>query len=364
VAVATLVVAAGQGTRFGGLKQFAALGDRTLVEHAVARALEVSSQVVVAVPPEVSYELPRARVVVGGSTRSESVRRAFGALEGRPEFVLVHDAARPLAPVALFERVIARLAMGDPVVVPALEIADTIKEVEGQRVVATLERSRLRAIQTPQGFHYNVLAAVVEAGSEGTDDAVVAERLGWSVVIVEGTPRARKVTTREDLRDLVGFRVGFGFDQHAFAPDRTRPLVLGGLSFQGPGLRAHSDGDVLAHAVADAILGAAGIGGIGDVFADTAPAFAGADSLELLASCVRLARRRGLRPVQVDATVVAERPRLGPHLGQMAAALERVVGAPTLVKAKHPEGIGSLGRGEGIAAFAVSLLEGGADAER
>lgn len=363
MAVATLIVAAGHGTRFGGLKQFEALGDRTLVEHALETARGVSSQVVVAVPPEAERDLPGARVVVGGRTRSESVRRAFEALEGEPAFVLVHDAARPLAPVSLFERVIARLANGADAVVPVLPIADTVKEVQATGVVRTLERDRLRAAQTPQGFRYPILAAVIDSGLECTDDAGVAERLGYRVVTVDGSPAARKVTTREDLRELIGVRVGLGFDQHPFDTDPGRPLVLGGVRLDGPGLAAHSDGDALCHAIADAILGAAGIGGIGDVFADTDPAFAGADSLELLAACARLARRRGLRVVQVDATIVAEGPKLAAYLGEMAARIESVLRAATLVKAKHPEGIGSLGRGEGVAALAVCVLEGVADAE-
>ncbi|ACU54805.1 2-C-methyl-D-erythritol 4-phosphate cytidylyltransferase [Acidimicrobium ferrooxidans DSM 10331] len=363
MAVATLVVAAGQGSRFGGPKQFEALGNRSLVEHAVEAARAVSSQVIVALPPEVDRVVEGATTVVGGRTRSESVRRAFAALEGAPEFVLVHDAARPLAPVSLFERVIARLANGAAVVVPALPVADTIKEVRDGRVTRTLERAHLRAIQTPQGFHYGVLAGVIGSGLEGTDDAVVAEQLGWTVEVVDGSPSARKVTTRRDLRDLIGVRVGLGLDQHPRSDEPGRPLVLGGVTVPGPGLRAHSDGDALCHAVADAMLGAAGIGGIGDLYADTDPAFRGADSLELLAGCVRLVRGRGLRVVQVDATIVCETPKLSPYLARMARTIEGVVAAPALVKAKHPEGIGALGRGEGVAALAVVLLEGVVDAE-
>ncbi len=358
MAVATLVVAAGSGRRFGGPKQFEALGGASLVEHAVAAATSVSSEVVVALPAGRLESIDGARVVAGGATRSESVRRAFAALEGRPDFVLVHDAARPLAPVSVFERVIARLAKGADAVVPVLAIPDTVKQVEGDRVRATIDRSTLRAAQTPQGFRYDVLRAVVESAMDGTDDAAVAESLGYEVVVVQGAPRARKVTTRQDLHELVGVRVGFGVDQHAVSRDPGRHLVLGGVRVAGAGLEAHSDGDVVAHAVADAILGAAGIGGIGDVYRDSDPALRGADSMALLRGCLERVWERGLRVAQVDVTILAERPHLAGELGSIAANLERVLGGSVLVKAKRPEGLGALGRGEGLAAAAVALLEG------
>ncbi len=154
----------------------------------------------------------------------------------------------------------------------------------------------------------------------------------------------------------MSFRVGHGFDVHAFSADDQRRLILGGVLFAGPGLIGHSDADVVAHAVVDAVLAAAGLGDIGEHFPDTDPALAGADSMVLLARAMRLVREAGWSPLNVDCTVVAELPKLAPRKAEMQERLSKVVGAPVTVKGKRAEGLGSLGRREGIACFAVALL--------
>ena len=160
-------------------------------------------------------------------------------------------------------------------------------------------------------------------------------------------------------------RVGLGFDVHPFSDDPARVLVLGGVRLDGPGLAGHSDADVVAHAVADALLGAAGLGDIGQHFPDTDPAWAGADSLRLLGAVVELVRADGRWAVaNVDCSVVLEAPRLAPVRASMEAALSGVVGAPVSVKAKRAEGLGALGRGEGVACWAVALLSSAAAAAR
>ncbi len=156
---------------------------------------------------------------------------------------------------------------------------------------------------------------------------------------------------------MSGGRVGLGFDVHPFADDPERPLVLGGVRLEGPGLAGHSDADVAAHAVADALLGAAGLGDLGSHFPDTDPAYAGVDSLDLLARVVLSVGERW-RIDNVDATLIAEVPRLAPHLPLMQSRLTGVVGAPVSVKAKRAEALGALGRQEGIACMAVALLQG------
>lgn len=148
-----------------------------------------------------------------------------------------------------------------------------------------------------------------------------------------------------------------GFDVHAFSADAGRRLVLGGVTLDGPGLAGHSDADVIAHAVADALLGAAGLGDLGEHFPDTDPAWAGADSLELLARVVERVAAAGWRPANVDCAVVLERPRLAPHRREMEKRLSAAVGAPVSVKAGRAEGLGALGRGEGVACWAVALVE-------
>ena len=357
--IATIVVAAGSGSRFGGEKQFSRLGGRSLVDHAVVRALEVSNAVAVAVPEGSGYGYPdqRVTVVAGGATRAASVRAAFSALAGKFDMVLVHDAARPLTPVPVFERVVAALARGNPVVVPVLPVNDTLKRVEEGVVTGTVDRDRLARAQTPQGFAWDALAAVVRSGLEGTDDAVLAEGLGFTVTTVAGDERSLKVTTPEDLSLLRMPSAGLGLDFHRFGePGRFR---LAGVELVGWEVIAHSDGDVLAHAVADAALGAAGIGGIGDVFLDSDPRWSGADSLELLAGCVEMVRERGFAIGKVDATVILERPKIAPYLETMAANLARVTGGEVVVKAKRAEGLGDIGAGRGLSAFALVVLGNG-----
>lgn len=352
--VGVLIVAAGSGSRFGGAKQFVRLGGRTLVEHAVAAARSVATTIVVARPAGASVELDDVIVTEGGATRSESVAKALAALGPGHDLVLVHDAARPLASIALFRAVVAELARGASAVVPGLAVSDTLKEVDEGTVVRTLDRSRVVRVQTPQGFRAEVLRAVVDSGWEGTDEASGAEALGYSVTVIDGEESAAKVTTPGDLRGLRPPRIGLGLDLHPFGSDGE--LVLGGVLLPAPRLIGHSDGDCLSHAVADAILGAAGIGGIGDVFRDDDPAHLGADSIALLARCRTLVAERGYEVSFVDATVLLESPRVAHALPAMACLLEQAVGAPVVVKAKHPEGLGDLGAGRGVAALAVACL--------
>jgi 2-C-methyl-D-erythritol 4-phosphate cytidylyltransferase/2-C-methyl-D-erythritol 2,4-cyclodiphosphate synthase len=358
MSVAVLIVAAGKGTRFGEEKQFVKLDGITVVERAIDTALAVANEVVVALPDGASLELSSGKVHIthGKDTRSGSVRAAFDALRSRHSFVLVHDAARPKAPVEVFEKVIASLAKGNEVVVPVLPVHDTVKRLSGGLIVDTLDRSSLGLAQTPQGFTYDALKRVIESGVESTDEASIAEGLGIGVAWVEGDPRALKLTTKADLSLLSAPRVGFGYDIHPFSDEGNR-LHLGGIEIDHPGLKAHSDGDVAVHALADAMLGAAGCGGLGDVFPDSDPRTRGVESLKLLDACVELVRNAGFRCTQADVTIVAKQPKLASRLREMGKVLsEHLDGAFVTVKAKHPEGLGDLGKGLGMEAFAVVLL--------
>jgi len=157
---------------------------------------------------------------------------------------------------------------------------------------------------------------------------------------------------------MTALRIGHGFDVHPFSDDASRPLVLGGVVFDGArGLAGHSDSDVVAHAVIDALLGAAGLGDIGHLFPDSDPAWAGADSVELLRESAGRVRAAGWMPVNVDCTVVLEAPKLAPHRDELQARLSAAAGCAVSVKAKRAEQLGALGRGEGIACFAVALVE-------
>jgi 2-C-methyl-D-erythritol 4-phosphate cytidylyltransferase len=199
----TIVVAAGSGSRFGAPKQFAPLGDRRVVDHSVETALKCSSAVVVVIPPDTEWDGTAVDAAVpGGATRAESVRAGLAAVGPAADVVLVHDAARPLASEALFRRVAEAIGPGVDGCIPGVAVADTIKTVEGDRVVATLPRDALVAVQTPQGFTAAALRAAHAAGGEGTDDAALVEANGGVVVVVPGEATNLKVTGPDDLARL------------------------------------------------------------------------------------------------------------------------------------------------------------------
>lgn len=361
----TIVVAAGDSTRFGRPKPYELLAGRRVLDWSLAAARGAGDGVVLVVPEAAAgrAEPGADAVVVGAASRAGSVRCGLAAVPADADVVIVHDAARPLAGPALFRAAVDAVRAGAAGAVCAVPLADTLKRVEGTVVAATVDRAGLWAVQTPQAFRADALRAAHAGGGEATDDAGLVEALGERVVVVPGDPANLKLTGPADLviaEALAGappVRVGQGYDVHALSDDPARPLVLGGVTFEGaPGLAGHSDADVVAHAVADALLGAAGLGDLGLHFPDTDPAWSGADSLVLLAEVVRRLAGAGWRPANADCTVVLERPRLAPHRAVMEARLGAVLDAPVSVKAATPEGLGALGRGEGIACSAVALV--------
>jgi len=309
-------------------------------------------------------------VVAGGERRQDSVRSGLTALPAGPEVVLVHDAARPFADRALIDRVIDATEKTGAAV-PAVAVRDTVKRVDLARrvVAATIPREEIWLAQTPQGFRRPVLTAALAAGTpdgQATDEAMLAEQLGQAVSVVPGDDRNLKVTTPEDLdaarRQLgLGPRVGSGYDLHRLV--EGRPLVLAGVLVPfGKGPFGHSDGDVLSHALIDAILGAAGAGDIGRHFPDTDAQWKGAAGLALLARAVEIVRGLGWTVSGADVTVILERPKLAPFIDEMRRRLARVLGVnidAVSVKGKTNEGVDAVGRGEAIAAHAVAVLVAG-----
>jgi 2-C-methyl-D-erythritol 4-phosphate cytidylyltransferase/2-C-methyl-D-erythritol 2,4-cyclodiphosphate synthase len=378
-----VIVAAGSATRFGGPapKQFVDLGGRSVLERAVRAVADrpaVDGAIVVLAPEEL--DTPRAKqvrgwsgvlkVVPGGATRARSVMHGLAAVTEQP-FVLIHDAARPMAGAALIDRVITATRVHGAAL-PALAVPDTVKEVDaaGTTIVRTVDRVSLRLAQTPQGARTDWLrAALVNAeasGAEVTDEAAALERAGRAVAVVAGDPWNRKITTAHDLEALrarvgeagMGLRVGSGYDIHRF--EEGRKLVLGGVHFEGePGLAGHSDADVVLHAAMDALLGAAGLGDIGLHFPPDDSRYEGADSTTLARQVVDMVREGGLEIINVDLTLLAQRPRIRPRVGEMRQAIAtclRVDSSRVGLKATTLEGLGALGRGEGIACQALALL--------
>lgn len=381
-----LLLAAGGGVRLlaKGPKAFVNVGGVPIVRRAAdaACAAELVDELVVAVPAGTEDEASGAlagavkpvRVVTGGPTRQASAAAALAAV-GDPEAIVVHDAARALCPPEYFDLCLGELDRCEAVCV-GLPVRDTIKEVENEIVRSTLDRSHLVAAQTPQAFRSEVYRRAHDAaardGVVATDDAALVERLGVAVRIIPGLfPTNIKITTPGDLQIAEALlaareapvRSGIGFDVHRFDPDR--PLVLGGVTIPGAsGLAGHSDADVLCHAVADALLGAANLGDLGTHFPDTDPAWKDASSLEMLGRVKVMLSGCGYDVASIDATVVLESPKIGSYRGQMCSNIARAlridVGRVS-VKATTTEGLGLVGRGEGAACMAVAVLQRGDD---
>ncbi len=323
--------------------------------------------VIVAVRPDTVDRVARltaglpVRVVAGGATRQESVARALEAVPD-DQVVLVHDAARPLTPSGLFDLVRAEVARTGAGVIPALTPVDTIKRVQGPEVVETVDRNLLAAVQTPQGFPAGLLRAALRDSDGHTDDASAFEAAGHPVRTVPGDPVAFKITTRWDLRraeqllaPAAPSRTGVGIDVHGLDPSRT--MRLGGLEWPGqPGLAGHSDADVVCHAIADALLSAAGLGDLGARFGTDRDEEAGRPGLDFVTRTAALLAEAGWAPVHVAVQVVGNRPNVSRRREEMQSLLSAAVGAPVSVAGTTTDGLGLTGRGEGVAAIATALV--------
>ena len=379
--VTAIIAAAGAGRRLGGAvpKQLLELGGRSILERSVVAfaAHPAIGETIVVLPPSLaaappdwlSARAPQVRVVAGGERRQDSVANGFDAVDPSSDVVLVHDAARPFVTADVISRVIdAAAAHG--AAIAAIPVSDTVKRVEPETsepvIVETIPRDGLYLAQTPQGFASGVLrdaVALGRSGVEATDEAALAERAGHHVLVVNGAKANVKITTPEDVetagRTLAhSGRVGTGYDLHRLVAGRR--LILGGVEVPSEwGALGHSDGDVICHAVTDALLGAVSGGDIGQHFPDDDPQWKDASSVAMLKQIVALVRSRGFAPVNVDVVVILERPKLGAYRVQIAQSLASALGIAADavgIKAKTNEGVDAVGRGEAIAAHAVALL--------
>jgi 2-C-methyl-D-erythritol 4-phosphate cytidylyltransferase/2-C-methyl-D-erythritol 2,4-cyclodiphosphate synthase len=395
--VGAILAAGGAGKRAGFAKQWLSLRGEPVLLHS-ARSLagcDLVDEIAVVVPPG-DEERARAALaglckpvvaVAGGLARADSVRNGLAALAAC-ELVLVHDAARPFATSELV-RAVALAASREGAALAAVPSTDTVKRAAAssppdleprdpgpQRpertdaalplVAETLDRRSIWLAQTPQGFRADLLRRAFEAAgsaaAEATDECALVERLGLPVAIVPGEAANFKVTTPEDVmraraRLEAPVAMGIGYDVHPFAAGRR--LVLGGVDFEGDGLAGHSDADICAHAIGDALLGAAGLGDLGRHFPDTDPRWKGISSLLLLRDIAGKVSEAGWRVGNCDVTLAARRPKIAPRAEEMRARLAEALGvtaAQVNVKATTGERLGFVGRGEGIAAHAVALL--------
>ena len=381
--VAAVIVAGGSGLRAGGEKpkQYQLIGGRPVIWWTCRAFLEhpdvTHVQAVIGEGHEKMFaesvgDLPIPLPVIGGSTRQESCRIGIEAVgRHRPDKVLIHDAARPFVSARLIDDVIAWLDRFEAVV-PGMPVAETLKFAPGGVVSRTVDRSGIWAAQTPQGFIYDkILGAYRKAEAEQTagltDDASVAEHAGIAISMISGQLENRKLTTAEDiviadrdmtvrqLHDLPDIRVGQGIDIHSFEPGDA--VTLCGIAIpHSMRLNGHSDADVAMHALTDAILGTIGEGDIGTHFPPSDPQWKGAASSIFLKKAVALLEAKGGLIANADITILAEAPKIAPHVAAMRAFLSPLLHADPsriAIKATTMEKLGAIGRKEGIMAYAT-----------
>jgi 2-C-methyl-D-erythritol 4-phosphate cytidylyltransferase/2-C-methyl-D-erythritol 2,4-cyclodiphosphate synthase len=373
--VAAILVAGGAGLRAGGdtPKQWREVAGRPLLRWAAEGLLAGGARLIVVVPPgdearagEVLEGLVVEAVTAGGATRTRSVAAGLAALSTNPpEAVLVHDAARPFVTAEHVRSVLAALE-GAEGALPALPVGDTLKRAEAAQVVGTVDRDNLHRAQTPQAFRYAALARAYASGAEATDDAALVEQAGGRVVLTPGDPHLFKLTYPEDFamaEALAGSAritvVGQGYDVHAFGPG-DRVWLCGVEIAHDRALVGHSDADAGLHALTDALLGAIGAGDIGDHFPPSDPQWKGAASDRFLLHALSLVAAQGGRVLNVDVTLICERPKVKPHREAMRIRLAELLGLPlqrVSVKATTSERLGFTGREEGLAAQAVAAVE-------
>lgn len=375
--VTALIVAAGTGARAGGgvPKQYRWLGGKPVlrwaVEAFVGHPAVHDVRVVIKSDQQEQAEaalegLDVGPLIQGGSERADSV--VAGLAQVNREAVLVHDAARPFCPPAVVDRLIAALEFYEGAA-PVLPVSDTLASLE-QTLGSPVDRTGLVRVQTPQAFRLTSLKAAYQrwSGPPPTDETTVVRAAGMEVAVVEGDPALEKLTRPADferaeqwLAGRLRSRTGIGFDVHAFAGEG--PLMLGGIEVpHSRGLAGHSDADVVLHAITDALLGAAGLGDIGEHFPPSDARWKGAPSSLFLSHAVQLLGRSGAIIDHVDCTLIAEEPKIGPHRNAMRVRIAEIIGLSVdqvSVKATTTERLGFTGRREGVAAEAVATIRMG-----
>ncbi len=375
--IAVIIPAAGSGSRFGGStpKQFLNIGDETVLEKSVNLFLEMSSikEVIVAINADEDliksqsfYENPRAKVVSGGSSRSESVFNALEAVDETVEIVAVHDAARPWVKKNHFEDLLAQLSNDESAqgVFPVIPVTDSLRMKEGDKIIP-VDRENFLHVQTPQIFYRQSLQIALDKLKKEnlhlSDESQAMEHAGFKVLTAPGERSNIKITYIEDLASHLGNdqRIGRGVDFHRF--QQGDGLTLGDVFIDCKlSIMAHSDGDIVLHAISDALLGAAGLRDIGYYFPDTDKENKNLSSLKIIEKSLDLLKEKGLQPKNIDFVIVCEQPKIGPYVDQIKKSLGEILSIEESfigVKATTTEKMGVIGNGNGIAVYAIASLK-------
>jgi len=374
--VTGIIVAAGSGTRMGKDKMLIDLFGKSVLSRSVEAFFETGFfDEIVVVSSEKNMGAFKedladysVKIVQGGKTRGESSLAGINASSG--EYVMIHDGARPLVTKEIIEDTLSS-CVKTGCAAAGVKSKDTIKTVTSDNIIAsTIDRETAVLIQTPQAFRKDLIRTAYDKfGFSETDDCALVEKMGTPITIVPGSYENLKLTTAEDVVTAEGIlrkrgiggasmRIGTGFDTHKLA--EGRPLIIGGVNIPyEKGLLGHSDADVLIHAVIDALFGAAALGDIGKHFPDTDEKYRGADSMLLLEKAVTEIREAGYEIGNVDVTLIAQAPKMAPHIDKMRENLAKAMKTSVCnisIKAKTNEHMGFTGRGEGIEARAVALI--------
>ena len=376
--IAVIIPAAGVSSRFGGSmpKQFSNLGDETVLEKSVNLFLGISSikEIVIAVNPNEDlvksqsfYHDPRIKIIGGGNTRSESVFNAMAEVDESIEIVAIHDAARPWLKKTHFEDLLSYLASDQSIegVFPVISATDSLRMKQGEDIIP-VDRENFLHVQTPQIFYYDSLKLALDKlqqeGLHMSDESQAMELAGFKLLAAPGDKSNIKITYANDLTHHIrrDIRIGRGIDFHQFQPGDG--LTLGNVFIDCKlSIVAHSDGDIILHAISDALLGAAGLRDIGYYFPDTDPKNKNLSSLKIIEKTLDLLKDNSLLPNNIDFVVVCEQPKIAPYVNPLKQSLSAILDIEESfigVKATTSEKMGVIGNGNGIAVYAIASLRG------
>jgi|TARA_B100000959_G_scaffold173780_2_gene181913 2-C-methyl-D-erythritol 4-phosphate cytidylyltransferase/2-C-methyl-D-erythritol 2,4-cyclodiphosphate synthase len=374
--IAVIIPAAGSSSRFGGStpKQFLSVGDETVLEKSVNLFLGISSikEVILAINPNESliksqsfYKDTRVRIVEGGSTRSESVSNALAAIDQSIEIVAIHDAARPWVTKSHFEYLLSKFANDQSIegVFPVISVTDSLRMKQGEDIIP-VERENFLHVQTPQIFYHEPLKLALDKLKKEnlhmSDESQAMDYAGFKLLAVPGERSNIKITYTDDIPNQIrtDLLIGRGVDFHQFQPGSG--LTLGNIFIDCKlSIVAHSDGDIILHAISDALLGAGGLRDIGYYFPDTDLENKNLSSLKIVEKTLDLLKENGLQPRNIDFVVVCEQPKIGPYVDQLKKSLSGILNIEESfigVKATTTEKMGIIGDGNGIAVYAIASL--------